>query len=319
MEIYAMTKEHALWEQTIAFAEKCSWKAGPYLANMMRQNKFQDWERVFAACEGENIVGYCTFTEKDELPDIYDFAPFIGFVFVDEKYRGNRISEKMIEAVLKYAGQIGYEAVYLMSGELGLYEKYGFEKIGDYETIFKTVDHLFVRTTKEIQGSDIQVRIMREEDIPFICKADNDESEGNVAYLENQLANQEKQECTVLIALYNGEVAGYVFLYYKCRWGGMANCNIPGIVDLIVFPKFRRRGIATALMDEAEKVAKKHHNKVYLDVCLCSEYGPAQRFYAKRGYVPDGKGVYYEEKVCETDAVCKNDDELTLCLVKERL
>lgn len=31
----------------------------------------------------------------------------------------------------------------------------------------------------------------------------------------------------------------------------------------------------------------------------------------------DGKGIYYEEKVCEMNAVCKNDDELTLCLVKE--
>ena len=37
----------------------------------------------------------------------------------------------------------------------------------------------------------------------------------------------------------------------------------------------------------------------------------------KRGYIPDGKGVYYKEKVCKTDAVCRNDDELTLCLAKE--
>ena len=58
-------------------------------------------------------------------------------------------------------------------------------------------------------------------------------------------------------------------------------------------------------------------NKIYLDVCLNSDYGPAQRFYIKRGYIPDGKGMYYKEKVCETDAVCRNDDELTLCLVKE--
>lgn len=58
-------------------------------------------------------------------------------------------------------------------------------------------------------------------------------------------------------------------------------------------------------------------NKIYLDVCLNSDYGPAQRFYIKRGYIPDGKGVYYEEKTCETDAVCRNNDELTLCLVKE--
>lgn len=166
-------------------------------------------------------------------------------------------------------------------------------------------------------SADISVRLMNCADIPLICKADNDESEKNKAYLKNQLVNQEKQECSALLALYNGEVAGYVFLYYKCKWGGMANCNIPGIVDLFVFEKYRKKGVATTLMDSAEEIANKHCDKVYLDVCLNSEYGPAQRLYVKRGYVPDGKGAYYEERICETNAICKNDDELTLCLVKE--
>lgn len=165
--------------------------------------------------------------------------------------------------------------------------------------------------------ADISVRRMGYEDIPFICKADSDESEENKAYLKNQLGNQEKQECSALLALYNGEIAGYVFLYYKCKWGGLANCDIPGVVDLIVFEKYRKKGVATVLMDSAEEIAKKHCDKVYLDVCLNSKYGPAQRLYVKRGYVPDGKGVYYEEKVCETNAMCRNDDELTLCLVKK--
>lgn len=64
-------------------------------------------------------------------------------------------------------------------------------------------------------------------------------------------------------------------------------------------------------------IAKRYSNKVYLEVCLGSEYGPAQRLYIKRGYIPDGKGVYYEGRICETDAICKNNDELTLCLIKE--
>lgn len=166
-------------------------------------------------------------------------------------------------------------------------------------------------------SANIDVRIMDYDDIPLICKADNDESESNIVYLRNQLENQKKQECSALLALYNGEIAGYVFLYYKCRWGGLANCDLPCVIDLIVFEKYRKNGVATALMDIAEKIAKKHSNKVYLDVCLNSEYGPAQRLYVKRGYVPNGKGVYYEEKVCEINAFCKNDDELTLCLVKE--
>lgn len=168
-----------------------------------------------------------------------------------------------------------------------------------------------------LSSSNIDIRIMDYDDIPLICKADSDESEETVKYLKRQLKNQENQECSALLALYKGEIAGYVFLYYKCRWGGLANCDLPCIIDLFVFEKYRNKRIATALMDVAEEIAARHCNKVYLDVCLNSEYGPAQRLYVKRGYIPDGKGAYYEEKVCETNAICKNDDELTLCLIKE--
>ena len=167
------------------------------------------------------------------------------------------------------------------------------------------------------QSSNVIIRKMDYNDISFICKAGEDESERNIVYLKKQLLNQDKQECSALIALYDGNVAGYVFLYYKCRWGALADCGLPGVADLIVFKKYRQKGIATSLMNVVEDIAKRHSNKVYLEVCLSSEYGPAQRLYVKRGYIPDGKGVYYQDRVCETDAICKNNDELTLCLIKE--
>lgn len=147
VEIYAMTHEHIFWNQTIDFAENCSWKAGAYLAVLMKKNKFLEWERVFVAYEDDRVVGYCTFAEKDELPEKYVFSPFIGFVFVDENYRGRRISEALINKVIEYANELGYEDIYIMSGEQGLYEKYGFEKIGDYETIWGSIDQLFKRST----------------------------------------------------------------------------------------------------------------------------------------------------------------------------
>lgn len=150
MKIYEIAYEHSLWQETIEFAENCSWKAGKFLATLMKENRFLDRERVFVACVEEKIVGYCTFAQKDELPEKYDFSPFIGFVFVDEKYRGNRISEQMINSVIAYAVKLGFEKVYIMSGEHGLYEKYGFEKIGDFETIYNTVDQLFVKTIGEV-------------------------------------------------------------------------------------------------------------------------------------------------------------------------
>ena len=143
MEIQLITQDHPLWKKTIAFAEHCSWKAGPVLAKRMRENAFLPWERVIVAADGENVAGYCTITEKDELPEKYGYTPFIGFVFVDERYRGKRISERMIGEACRYAKTLGYPAIYIMSGEQGLYEKYGFEKAGEFETIYGTKDRMF--------------------------------------------------------------------------------------------------------------------------------------------------------------------------------
>ena len=140
-----MTSSHPLWQKTTSFAESCSWRAGAALAQKMRENDFADNERVFIAIENDEIAGFCTFANKDELPPQYDFTPFIGFLFVDEKYRGHRLSGKLIDAACSLAKEQGFSKIYIMSGEVGLYEKYGFEKLGDYATIYRTTDQLFVK------------------------------------------------------------------------------------------------------------------------------------------------------------------------------
>lgn len=145
-EFYLMTQGHPCWDETIALAERCSWKAGPFLAKKMRENDFLEWERVCAACVGGKVAGFCTFAGKDELPEDAPFTPFIGFVFVDGPYRGKRLSEQMIQSLYPYARRLGYEKIYIMSGETGLYEKYGFVKLGDYQTIYDTTDQLFVKS-----------------------------------------------------------------------------------------------------------------------------------------------------------------------------
>lgn len=52
----------------------------------------------------------------------------------------------MIQKVIQYAYGLGYDKIYIMSGETGLYEKYGFQKLGDYQTIYGSVDQLFVKS-----------------------------------------------------------------------------------------------------------------------------------------------------------------------------
>ena len=70
------------------------------------------------------------------------------------------------------------------------------------------------------------------------------------------------------------------------------------------------------LMDAAEKVAAQYSDMVYLGVGLHEGYGSAQRMYVKRGYIPDGTGVWYGEKVCPQYADCCNDDDLVLYFSK---
>ena len=65
-------------------------------------------------------------------------------VFLKKKeIYSNRRLDNDLNVASDYARSIGYERIYIMSGEQGLYEKYGFEKIGDFKTVYGTEDQLF--------------------------------------------------------------------------------------------------------------------------------------------------------------------------------
>ncbi len=147
VEVKAIKANQYLWNDTITFAERCSWQAGPYLANEMRQNKFLEWERVFIAVLEQEIVGFCTLTKTDCISNV-DFYPFIGFVFVKEELRGNRLSQLLIKAAMNYAKKIGFDEVFLVSAEKRLYEKYDFQKIADMVDDYGNSQQVFVGKPK---------------------------------------------------------------------------------------------------------------------------------------------------------------------------
>ncbi|MPM76255.1 hypothetical protein SDC9_123252 [bioreactor metagenome] len=92
--------------------------------------------------------------------------------------------------------------------------------------------------------------------------------------------------------------------------------NIPEVVDFNVLIKYQRKGIGNKIMDTVEKLAKEKGEHISLAVGLHSGYGSAQRMYIKRGYIPDGSGVWYKDKQLEPYSKCENDDDLILYLLK---
>lgn len=142
MEVLRVLPGTQLWRELADYAENCSWVAGKHLAQMLRENRFHDWEAVFAAVENGAICGYCTLLETDYYPE-NRYHPWISSMFVDERARGNRLSGSLIEAAAAYARDCGFRRAYIPSDISGLYEKYGFAAVdtlvnygGDTDTVY---------------------------------------------------------------------------------------------------------------------------------------------------------------------------------------
>ncbi len=123
-------------------------------------------------------------------------------------------------------------------------------------------------------------------------------------------------KCISFVAEYDGSPAGYINVYPNSQWGAFAGRGWCEIVDFGVLQKYRNKGIGTKLMDIAEETAAKYSDNVYLGVGLHSGYGAAQRMYVKRGYIPDGSGVWYKEEIAKPYEVYCNDDDLNIYLSK---
>ncbi len=135
----------------------------------------------------------------------------------------------------------------------------------------------------------------------------------------SRLQERAEGKCVALTAVYEGCPAGYVYVYLRADGDGpFREKGWPVIVDFNVLKKYQRRGIGNRLMDAAERIAGRYADTVCLGVGLCGSYGAAQRMYVRRGYIPDGSGVWYQGRPCvQYETVCTVDDDLILFLSKK--
>ena len=140
----------------------------------------------------------------------------------------------------------------------------------------------------------------------------------DINYYHMRMREAAEGKCAALTAEYNGNPAGSLYLYFDAQEGPFKGMKIPEIVDFSVLQKYQRKGIGNRLMDTAEQLAAQRSDTVTLSVGLCREYGAAQRIYAKRGYIPDGSGVWYQNQQCiQYETTCTIDDDLVLFLSKK--
>ena len=142
IQFFEDTDRRELW---LAQMENCSWRAGRYLYTLLKEDRFQkqygETSRVLLLTDGEKLVSFCTYAERDEIPDT-ELKPWMGFVYTDPEYRGRRLMGRLIARVKELARENGSDALYISSEEQGLYEKYG---------------GAFIRTMKTGRGEETRV------------------------------------------------------------------------------------------------------------------------------------------------------------------
>lgn len=136
-------------------------------------------------------------------------------------------------------------------------------------------------------------------------------------YLHEQIQN----ERTVWIAYLDKKPVGYVTLKWLSEYEPFKIQKIPEINDLNVLPSFRKMGIGSQLLERAEQQAATQSETIGIGVGLYGGpdggYGPAQILYIKSGYLPNGLGISYQDKILEYGQSAILDDDLVLWFTKK--
>lgn len=134
---------------------------------------------------------------------------------------------------------------------------------------------------------------------------------------ERLLERQESGERTVFITAGSDDVyVGHVTVSFSSRNPSFNSAGIPEINDFNVLPRYRRNGIGTALLDAAESLIAEKHDVAGIGVGMTPDYGAAQRMYAKRRYVPDGRGLTKDFVPVKYRQPIIADDSLVLWMTK---
>ena len=132
------------------------------------------------------------------------------------------------------------------------------------------------------------------------------------------LAGHAEPDGASLVAMDGADVIGYVGIVWESNYAGFRSRGIPLVHQVAVAGPFRRRGVATLLMDTAEQLARDRGIATLgITVGLFDEYGPAQRLYGRRGYIPDGRGACRGQRPLSEGMQVTVDHDLMIWLIKD--
>ena len=130
------------------------------------------------------------------------------------------------------------------------------------------------------QDKDLTIRPM----LPSDCQAFYESFAAHdwhkpLAQFQRYFQEQEQGVKRILVAAWQGEVAGYTTLLPQAPAGPFAGKGWPEVQDFNVLPPFQRRGIGSRILEVAEDLAAQVSDTICLGVGLHSEMCISDRYW----------------------------------------
>jgi ribosomal protein S18 acetylase RimI-like enzyme len=140
---------------------------------------------------------------------------------------------------------------------------------------------------------------------------------GDDATIDANFEDHENGASTTILGYEAGRLVGIVTIRWFSNYPRFRERGIPLIQNIEIRYEDRGRGLGNQMLERTEQEIARRSRLAGLVVGISEDYGPAQRLYAKRGYIPDGRGVCHRWTPLKLGDVITVDHDLLLWLVKD--
>jgi GNAT superfamily N-acetyltransferase len=151
----------------------------------------------------------------------------------------------------------------------------------------------------------------------FIAAAIQHFFSGSEAEARDNLGPFDDAETSFILAYLNDEPIATVTVRWRPNYPPFRDAGIPFIQNIEVRYDLRGQGYGGRVLEAVEQLIAQRSSKAGICVALFDDYGPAQRLYAKRGYVPDGRGACHRFMPLRRGETITLSDDHLIWLVKD--